>query len=44
MAVGLDIRLPKMARVRPTFVQRKIEDVATAVTEHVNRPGIAATL
>jgi len=30
--------------VRQTFVKRKIEDVATAVSEQVNRPDIAATI
>ncbi|MEM7117382.1 MAG: hypothetical protein AAF614_33430 [Chloroflexota bacterium] len=44
IAGGLDIPLPKMARVRQRFVERKIEDVATAVSTQVNRPEIAATI
>jgi hypothetical protein len=44
IAGGLDIPLPKMARVRQTFVKQKIEDVAAAVSEQVNRPDIAATI
>ena len=44
IAGGLDIPLPKTVWVRQTFVKRKIEDVATAVCEQVNRPDIAASL
>ena len=33
-----------MVRVRQTFEKRKIENVAAAVSEQVNRPDIAATI
>lgn len=44
IAGGLDIPLPRMARVQQTFERHGLDDVAAAVTEQVNRPEIAAAI
>lgn len=44
IAGGLDIPMPRMAKVRQTFENHRIEDVGAAVTEQLERPEIAGTI
>ena len=44
IAGGLDIPMPKMARVRQEFEKIEVDDVAAEVAEQLNKPEIAATI